>query len=272
MFDFSQLLLYVPGAVIFLVGSGRTRGWLRRLRGGGGEDGVVRACEHVVRKDGKDRDIMNFYNVTVEYTDSASHHKVRQSFKSPTEYALSQPVRVYRGSDGRTGITEKVEEDVFHPLTMMILGALLILLALFQNQGKEPYAMGALSASLLFAGGALIWNYIKLRGLHMETIEGTITDVYTRQISRGTKILRGDRFTYYPIVRYEIDGKESLRRCLINSSREKTFRRGDPMKLYYEPSTGAVREKGARPAVLAGGIVLIVIGILAGLSILSVIL
>ena len=48
MFDFSQLLLYVPGAVIFLVGSGRTRGWLRRLRGGGGEDGVVRACKDII--------------------------------------------------------------------------------------------------------------------------------------------------------------------------------------------------------------------------------
>ena len=52
----------------------------------------------------------------------------------------------------------------------------------------------------------------------------------------------------------------------------KTFKIGDTMKLYLEPATGAVREKCARPGVLAAGIVLAALGLVVGLSILSVLL
>lgn len=269
MASFSELLMYLPGAVVFLVGSGQTRSWLRQLRGTDKADGVVTACEHVVKKDKKDRDVYNYYDVTVTYTDAAGKNE-KQVFKSPTEYALKQPVKVYKGSDGKMVITEKEDEDIFHPLAMMLLGALLILLALWQNQGNTVAAMGALSASLLLAGGVLIWNYIKLKRMNMQTIEAEITGTYTRQLSKNSKILKADRFTYYPIVKYEIDGNKNIRRCLVNSSNEKTFKKGETLKLYYEPATGAVREKNANPLILAGGIILFLIGAVAGLSILSV--
>ena len=272
MADFQQLFLYIPGIVIFLVGSGRTRGWIRGLRGTDSADGFGTACEHVVKKDAKDRDVYNFYNVSVEYIDKESHHTVRQSFKSTSEYALSQPVRVVRESSGKTSVTEKVDEEIFHPLTMMVVGAALILLALWQNQGKQELAMAALAATFLISGAALIINYVKLRKKNLTVLEATITDVYKRQISKETKIIRGNRFTYYPVVRYEAGGRECIRRCLINSSGEKTFKIGDTMKLYLEPATGAVREKCARPGVLAAGIVLAALGLVVGLSILSVLL
>ena len=56
----------------------------------------------------------------------------------------------------------------------------------------------------------------------------------------------------------------------MNSSNEKTFKKGESLTLYYEPATGAVREKNANPLVLAGGIVFFLVGAAAGLSILSV--
>ena len=51
---------------------------------------------------------------------------------------------------------------------------------------------------------------------------------------------------------------------------EKTFKKGEMLTLYYEPATGAVREKNANPLILAVGIVFFLVGALAGLSILSV--
>lgn len=231
MASFSNLLMYMPGLVVFLVGSGQTRSWLRQLRGTETADGIVLSCDHVVKKDKKARDVYNYYDVKVEYTDPKSDQKVRKTFKSPSEYAQKQPVRVYQGGDGKTVISEKVDEDIFHPLAMMILGAILILLAFWQNQGNVIAAMAALAASLMFAGGVLIWNYSKLKGKNLQLIEGEIIDIYKRQLSKGSKILKGDRFTYYPIVRYQIDGNENIRRCLVNSSGEKTFKKGEIIKL-----------------------------------------
>ena len=270
MASFSELLMYLPGAVVFLVGSGQTRSWIRQLRGTDKTDGVVTSCEHVVKKDKKDRDVYNYFDVTVSYQNTETGKNEKEVFKSPTEYALKQPVKVYRGSDGKMIITEKVDEEIFHPLAMMLLGAMLILLAFWQNQGNTAAAMAALSASLVFAGGVLIWNYIKLKRMHMVPVQAEITGTYTRQLSKNSKILKADRFTYYPIVKYEIDATKNIRRCLVNSSNEKTFKKGETLTLYYEPATGAVREKNANPLILAVGIVFFLVGALAGLSILSV--
>ena len=102
MATFSELFLYIPGAVVFLVGSGQTRSWIRQLRSTGKAEGIVLSCEHVKKKDKKDRDVYNYYNVTVKYTDAESGKSVQQTFKSPTEYAIKQPVKVFQGSDGKT--------------------------------------------------------------------------------------------------------------------------------------------------------------------------
>ena len=118
MASFSELLMYLPGAVVFLVGSGQTRSWIRQLRGTEKTDGVVTSCEHVVKKDKKDRDVYNYFDVTVSYQNTETGKNEKEVFKSPTEYALKQPVKVYRGSDGKMIITEKVDEEIFHPLAM----------------------------------------------------------------------------------------------------------------------------------------------------------
>ena len=72
------------------------------------------------------------------------------------------------------------------------------------------------------------------------------------------------------MVRYTLDGKETVRRCNVNSEREKSFKVGDTITLYYDPETGDVLEKNARLWMLIAGVLLAAAGILAGVSILSV--
>lgn len=50
MTEFSKLLLYIPGIVIFLVGSGRVRDWLALHKKGAVTGGTVTECKHVVKK------------------------------------------------------------------------------------------------------------------------------------------------------------------------------------------------------------------------------
>lgn len=267
----SHLLPYIPGVIIFLVGSGQVRGWLKRRNPSSSTPASVTACEHVVKQDKQGREIMNYYDITTEFISPGTHRTAQQSFKSPTEYAPGQQVRIFWGSGTESSmLSEKEDEAVFHPLIMMIGGALLILLAMFENQGREVEAMICLTLIMTGAGISLLTRYFSLKKKNLQKISAVITDIYTRQLSKETKIWKGAKFTYYPIVKYELNGKENIRRCSINSSGEKSFKVGDTLSLYLDPKTGAVMEKHAHPGMLIAGVVLTVLGILAGLSILSV--
>lgn len=67
MDKFTQLFLYVPGVIIFLVGTGmiRTDMALRRL--GACVEASVVSCNHVIKKDRKDREVYNYYSVVVDF-------------------------------------------------------------------------------------------------------------------------------------------------------------------------------------------------------------
>ena len=273
MDQLSQLFLYIPGIIIFLIGSGQVRGWMRRLKPDASTEADIVSCVHIVKKDRKEREQFNYYNVIAEFTDPRTHHRSRQTFKSPTEYAPGQQVRIFWGTGNeKPQLTEKENETLFHPVVLMVGGALLILLALFENQGREVPAMICLSAVLTGAGISLLWNYLRLKKKNLQPLEAEITQLYTRQISKETKILRGSKFTYYPIVRYTVDGKENIRRCNINSSQENSFKIGETITLYLDEETGKVLEKNASIGMAVGGALVLIAGVLAGVSILSVIL
>ncbi len=269
----SKFLPYIPGIIIFLVGSGQVRSWLRRRRKDSSSVADVISCEHIIKKDRQGRDLMNYYDITAEYTGIGSNKRVQQIFKSPTEYAPGQQVRIFWGSSTESSqLTEKEDEALFHPLVMMTGGALLILLAMFENQKREVEAMLCLTAILIGAGINLLYTYFSLKKKNLQRIDAEVIDIFSRQLSKETKIWKSSKFTYYPIVKYEINGKENIRRCRINSSNEKSFRRGEKMSLYYEAATGAVIERHAHIGMAITGAVILIIGILAGLSILSVVI
>lgn len=270
MSQLSNLLLYIPGIIIFLVGSGQVRRYLALKRNGTVYGDVV-SCQNIIKKDKKDREIYNYYNVTVEYTNPETHHKERHAVKSASEFAEGQQVQVF--SEKRTGNYEIIENEtsfVINPWEMMVGGALLILLALFTNQGKQVPAMICLALVLAGAGAALIFDYVSLSRRNLESVTGEVIRVYTRQISRGTKIVKGDKFTYYPVVKYTADGRENIRKCSVNSSNEKSFKVGDTLTLYYDPDLKTVFERNANKFFLILGIALLAVGVLAGASILSV--
>ena len=274
MTDYSRLLLYVPGILIFLVGSGQVRRFLtlrRAEKDGTAHYGTVVICNHVVKKDKQDREVYNYYNTVVEFV-NGQNHKERQSIKTPSAYAIGQQLRIYKEPGSASySLIEDQNQQLFNPWELMFGGALCILLALETNKGNEIGAMICLAALLLGAGAALVADNLGLKKRNLEAIDSEIIEVYSRQISRATKILKGDKFTYYPVVRYTLNGKDNIRKCNINSSNARSFKVGEHMKLYYDPARRAVFERQANAVVMAAGIILIVIGALAGISIFSVI-
>ncbi len=272
MNDLSQLFLYIPGVLIFLAGSGQMRRWLRMHRSGACVEASVISCKQVVKKDKKGRELYSYYNVSVEYINPQTQHHERQSVKSPTAFAQAQQITMYHETGSSTPIlAEAADESLFHPWIVMTGGALMILLALFENQGKQMQAVICLAIVSAGAGIAMLQRYISLKRRKLQEINAEIIDIYTRQISKETKILKGAKFTYYPVVRYTLDGRENLRRCNVNSERQKAFQTGECIKLYYDPQTKTVLEKRASAGVAVMGAILLIIGFLAGGSILSVV-
>ena len=56
MADLSKLFMYIPGIILFLVGSGQVKDWLYMRRMGSCVEANVANCKHVVKKDKKDRE------------------------------------------------------------------------------------------------------------------------------------------------------------------------------------------------------------------------
>ncbi len=259
---FSGFSLYIPGIIIFLAGSGQLRQWMRLHSGGTTFRGTVVSCKHVVKKDRHGREVYNYYDLLTEFTNPKTGNMEKQPVKAPSEYSIGQQITVNRRGN-QCVIAERGTEFVFTPWQMMIGGALLILLALFQNQEKKIPAMICLSLVLAGAGLAVIADDLSIRKKHLVTLDAVVTDIFARQISRGTKIVRGDKFTYYPVVRYELDGKVNLRRCTVNSSRQNSFKVGSHMNLYYDPAAKTVCERKEKTGMLILGIALLTVGLLA---------
>ncbi len=270
MADYSQYLMFIPGIVIFLVESGQVREYRRRSRYGATREAEVRVTKHVTKKDKFDRQVFDYFETTVESLDPKTGKKERHVIKSPVEYPMGQKVQLYFDpSSSEPVLTNGINEWVFHPWLGMLGGALLILLALFQIQGKEVAAMTCLSLLLIGAGAGMIGNYISLKRRGLTQIDSVITDIYERQVSKPGRFSGDGRFTYYPIVSYDQEGRTMMRRCNVNSGRKDSFRIGDTLKLYYSPSEGDVREHGPNLLILISGIVILILGLLAGISILS---
>lgn len=270
MLNLEKLFLYIPGILIFLVGSSQTRIFLRKRRAGKRINGTVADCKNIVKKDHKGRNIYDYYLITVEFIQPLTEKMEKISVKSPTKYIKGQPVTLFKNSENKllskeeTTICDSEEISLFQPWEMMIGGALLILLAFYQNENDQIKAMFYLVLLMIGAGVSLTTHYILDQRKRIRKIDAEIIEIYGRQLTTDSKLIKSGRSTFYPVVRYELNGKACIRRCHINSNSEKTFQVGDHMILYQNMDTMLVTENCRKIGTLFAGIALLTVGILAG--------
>lgn len=270
MLNLEKLFLYIPGILIFLVGSSQTRIFLRKKRAGKSINGTVADCKSIVKKDHKGRNIYDYYLITVEFVQPLTKKTEKISVKSPTKYVKGQPVTLFKNSDhkllSKQEITICDSEDIslFQPWEMMIGGALLILLAYYQNEEDPMKVMFCLALLLIGAGLSLTVQYILDQRKKIQKLDAEIIEIYGRQLTTDSKLIKSGRNTFYPVVQYELNGKVHIRRCHVNSNDEKTFQVGAHMTLYQDADTMLITEKRRKIGTLVAGIVLLLIGILAG--------
>lgn len=278
MLSLEKLFLYIPGIILFLVGSSQTRIYLRRKKSGKKINGTVSDCKHITKKDRKGRNVYDYYLITVERIQPMTGKAEKLSVKSPTKYLEGQPVTVFENVSGPASpdrgmyIYDSEDFALFQPWEVMIGGALLLLLAFYQNKGDQIMAMLFLVLLFIGSGISLTVRYISSGKKNIRMLKAEIIEVYSRQLTTDSKIIRSGRNTFYPVVRYEQDGRECIRRCHINSSSEKSFPIGDTMTLYQDMDTMLITEKRMNRGTFAAGILLLLVGILSGSSLLTVFL
>jgi hypothetical protein len=141
-----------------------------------------------------------------------------------------------------------------------------------ENKGREIPAMICLALILLGLGINLVADFVAMKKRGLVKLEGEIIDVHKRQISKETKILKGAKYTYYPIVRYALDGVTNIRHCNINSSGANTFKAGETIELYMDPNTYQVLERKAGIVQPIIGLLLTALGVLVAASLISVLM
>ena len=115
MGEFSKLLLYIPGIVIFLVGSSRVKEFLQLHKKGAVTGGTVTECRRVVQKDKKDRTTYDYYNVTAQYRNPVTGRKDNATVRSAVEFLPGQAVTMYLGGKGDPVFADADDESIFNP-------------------------------------------------------------------------------------------------------------------------------------------------------------
>lgn len=72
----------------------------------------------------------------------------------------------------------------------------------------------------------------------------------------------------YPLIQYNLNGKERTFLSSYNSSRESTYKKDSTVTLYYDPETQELIEKKASPAMLVLTVALWIMAVVGIVSVL----
>ncbi len=262
MESLSKLLIYIPGILIFLVGSRETAAWLKSFLFGKRISAKVSCVNHVRKKYKAGRNQYNYYNAVLEYKVPNSSRLLKTEMKVPFEPAVGQVIKLSVDREGKNAVFSKnPNTSNIHPAAMTVIGALMLITALEANNGNEVAAAFCIGGMLAAAGISAAVHNIRLKNKKLTAVTGTIVDVFERQISKESKLIKEAKVTHYPIVSFTFDQQEIVFRPEVNSEKETDFKTGDDFLLYYDSKDNEIYEKPAKAAWIAAGILLLILGI-----------
>lgn len=259
MFDgmtIQMVFLIVIGAAVLVTGTTSLRRRIRMKRYGSVKEGKILRSKHIEKRDNDGYLIQNYYEVMAEYTDSG--HKVKKTLKSVDEYREGDEVKVFADPErgGQIRILGIDKTPVFGPFILMGAGILIIVLPFVQKQFGEQYISAILALLLLLVGTALIASYIRDRKKETEEVPAVIAEILKWQPSEKKK-WSSPSASYYPILKFTLDGRERTMRSRYNSSTASSYKKGKQITLYRDRDTGDILERGPKKSMAATGILLI---------------
>lgn len=259
------VLVVLIGAAVFVLGTSNLRACLRMKRPGAVISGKVLAGKLIEKRDGEDRLIQHYYEVTVQCRENNKtfNHKM----KSTVEYEKGDEIKLVRTADKLTPLNRRAVSPGMAAAIALAGMALAVFPVVYQTVGEKE-GSAVLIVFLLLAGGICLAAYLRERGQNLTEAEGEIVDVLYYRTGENKKLSKPVE-SYYPLIRCRIRGKERIFLSSYNSSLKTAWKKGKQVKLFYDEETQCIVEKKASPVLAAAAAVLWALALLGLVSILG---
>lgn len=264
-FSVQTVLVVLIGAAVFVLGTSNLRACLRMKRPGTVITGKVLAAKLTEKRDGENRLIQHYYEVTVQCRENQKTFPHR--LKSTTEYEKGDEIKLIRNGDRLTPLSRRTVSAGMAAAIALAGMILAVFPVVYQTIGQRE-GSAVLAALLLLAGGICLAAFLKERGRSLAEIDGEITDVLYYRTGENKKLSKPVE-SYYPLIRCRIRGKERIFLSSYNSSLKTAWKKGKQVKLFYDEETQSIVEKKASPVLAAAAAVLWALALLGLVSILG---
>ncbi len=251
-----SVFLVVIGAVIFVVGTTALRKQIRIKMGKLLKEAKIINISHVTKKDDEGYLIQNYYDIKVEFEDKGK--TLQKTLKCIDQYEKGDTVKIIKDIErgGQYRVYGNDKAPVFGPWILILCGILVICMPFVQLKFGDGYMSMLLAIFLMLIGLGLVLAYIKAKSRDLEEIPAEIADILKWQSGQKKK-WTNPSISYYPIIKYKLNGKEKIMRSRYNSSSVASYKVGKQLVLYKDKNTGDILERGARKSMLIIGIFLI---------------
>lgn len=263
--NIQMIFIVLIGVAVFVMGTSNIRACLRLRRKDAVITGKVLSSRLVEKRNSQGKLIQHYYELTLSCREN--NKTSQQKLNSTREYEKNDEIRLIRNSGKLTPLnTGAVSAGM--GFIIAIEGMLLAVFpVVYQNRGEKQ---GYIVLALLFLVGGFIAlaGYLGKKKKNLTEISGEITDILCYQTEE--KKLSKSVESYYPLIRYEVDGKERLLLSSYNSSRETTYKKGAEITLYYDSDTQEIFEKKANPVMLVLAVVLWVFAVVGIMGVINI--
>lgn len=250
-----NIFLIVIGAAIFVVGTTGLRRQIRIKLGNFIKQARIIDVNHITKKDDEGFLIQNYYDLKVEFEEDGK--KQQKIVKSIDQYKKGSTIKVIKDNERGFRAYSDDKTPVFAPFILIVAGILIILMPFAHMYLGESYMSMLLAFLIMLVGIGLIIAYIKANSRQLEPLEAQIVDVLKWQSVQKKKWVNAT-FSYYPIIKYDLNNEQRFMRSRYNSNTPASYKVGKKFIIYKDINTGDIVEKGARKSMLFCGIFLII--------------
>lgn len=250
------VFLVVIGAAILVVGTSALRKQIRIKRGKLLRNAKIINTNHVAKKDSDGYLVQNYYDIKVEFEDKGK--KVQKTLKCVDQHEKGDNIKIIKDIErgGQYRVYGNDKAPIFGPWFLILAGILVICMPFVQARLGDSYMSMMLAFLLIIVGLGLILAYYKTKSRDLEPINAQISDVLKWQSGQKKK-WSNPSVSYYPILKYSLNGKEKIMRSRYNSSTATNYKVGKEITIYKDKKTGEILEHRARKSMLIIGVFLI---------------
>lgn len=270
-FSINSIFKLVVGTALMIVGIGgiiqHKKYEKPRIYG----KGKVLYSKHIEKKDEQGYYKQFYYDVCVEIEEKG--RKKKYNINCMDQYKAGDEVEIITNpnGNGELKIFTPTRTPVLGQWVMTVIGAFLFLTPAAKVKFGQKYLSALASPVCIVAGAALIIVYFKENRRKLEKIDAEIIGLLKWQkvtVGKDGKQHKSGTALYCPILRYEKEGVERIRRSRGNSNVADVYPIGGKLPLYKDLETGYYTEEKPKSAMVVMGLILIIFGVIGVITIL----